>query len=164
MRISTYKLRLVNIIRDKLSAHVSEQVVNAMVTGNLDYCNSPLHDITAGQLERIQRLQNTSASLILRRNRLGRATVMLHALHWLPMKKRVIYKLIFMVYKSQQDMMPNYMTAHLTEYTPPHPLRSSKNKQLVVIKLIYIIGIHCISFQVATTKLWNAAPVPLKTV
>ena len=40
VRISTYKLRRVNIIRDKLSVHVAERVVNAMVTGNLDYCKS----------------------------------------------------------------------------------------------------------------------------
>ena len=36
VRICTYKLRLVNIIRDKLSVHVAERVVNAMVTDNLD--------------------------------------------------------------------------------------------------------------------------------
>ena len=47
-----------------------------------------------------------------------------------------------MVYKSQQDMMPGYITAHLTEYMPPRPLRSSEDKQLVVIKLIYIMGIY----------------------
>ena len=47
VRICTYKLRMVNIIRDKLSVHVAERVVNAMVTGNLDYCNSLLHGMTA---------------------------------------------------------------------------------------------------------------------
>ena len=74
VRICTYKLRLVNIIRDKLSVHVAERVVNAMVTGNLDYCNSLLHGITAGQLGRIQKLQNTAARLILRRTRHSSAT------------------------------------------------------------------------------------------
>ena len=59
--VSRYKLRLVNIIRDKLSVHVAERVMNAMVTGNLDYCNSLLHGIIAGQLGRIQKLQNIAA-------------------------------------------------------------------------------------------------------
>ena len=36
VQICTYKLRLVNIIRDKLSVHVADRVVNAMVTGNMD--------------------------------------------------------------------------------------------------------------------------------
>ena len=56
IRICTYKLRMVNIIRDKLSVHVAERVVNAMVTGNLDYCNSLLHGITPGQLGRLQKI------------------------------------------------------------------------------------------------------------
>ena len=66
MRICTYKLRLVNIFRDILSVHVAERVVNAMVTENLNYCNSLLHDITAGQLGRLQKIQNTAARHILR--------------------------------------------------------------------------------------------------
>ena len=41
VRICTYKLRMVNIIRDKLSVHVAERVVNAMV---IPYC-------TASQLD-----------------------------------------------------------------------------------------------------------------
>ena len=60
---------MVNTIRDKLSVHVAERVVNVMVIGNLDYCNSLLHGITAGQLGRLQKIQNTAARLILRRNR-----------------------------------------------------------------------------------------------
>ena len=35
---STYKLRLINVIRTKLTKPVAERVVNAMVTNNLDYC------------------------------------------------------------------------------------------------------------------------------
>ena len=35
VRICTYKLRLVKIIRGELSVHVAEQIVNAMVTGIL---------------------------------------------------------------------------------------------------------------------------------
>ena len=134
LRICTYKLRMVNIIRDKLSVHVAERVVNAMVTGNLDYCNSLLHGITAGQLGRLQKIQNTAARLILRRNRRSSATMMLHELHWLPIKKRVMYKLLLTVYKSQHDMVPDYITAHLLDYTPSRFFTSSEDKQLVVRK------------------------------
>ena len=36
---STYKLRLINVIRPKSTMPVAERVVNTMVTSNLDYCN-----------------------------------------------------------------------------------------------------------------------------
>ena len=129
VRICTYTFCIVNIIRDEPSVHVGQQVVNAMVIGNMGYCNSLLHGITAKQLGRLQEIQNTAARLILRRNRRSSATVMLHELHWLPIKKRVMYNLILMVYKSQHDMVPDYITAHLLYYTPSRLLRSSEDKQ-----------------------------------
>ena len=46
---STYKLRLINVIRTKLTKPVAERVVNAMVTNNLDYCNSLLYGISGDQ-------------------------------------------------------------------------------------------------------------------
>ena len=127
---------MVNIIRDKLSVHIAELVVNAMVTGNLDYlyCNSLLHGITAGQLGRLHKIQNTAARFILRRTRRSSSTVMMHELHWLPIKKRVSYTLLLMVYKPQHDMVPHYITAHLLDYTPSRLLRSSEDRQLVVIQ------------------------------
>ena len=82
---------MVNIIRDKLSAHVAERIVNAMVTGNLDYCNSLRHGITAGQLGRLPNIQNRAARLILSRNRRSSATVMLHELHWLVTDQETCY-------------------------------------------------------------------------
>ena len=36
----TYTLRLINGIMNKLTVTVTERVINAMVTGNLDYCHS----------------------------------------------------------------------------------------------------------------------------
>ena len=142
VRICTYTLRMVNIIRDKLSVYVAERVVNAMVTENLDYRSSLLHGITAGQLGRLQMIHNTAARLILRRNHRRSATVMMHDLHWLPIKKRVMYKLLLMVYKSQHDMVPDYITAHLLNYTPSPLLRSSEDKQWVVIKAHSHYGDH----------------------
>ena len=65
---------------------------------------------------------------------------MKHELHWLPIKKRVIYKLPLMVYKSQHDTVPDYITAHLLNYTPSRLLRSSED------------------------RLWNAAPFQLKSI
>ena len=67
-----------------------------------------------------------------------------------------------MVYKSQQDTMPNYITAHLIEYYPPRLLRSSEDKQLVAIKTHLHYGDK--SFREAADKLGNVASFSLKTV
>ena len=59
-------------------------------------------------------------------------------------------------------MIPDYITAHLTEYKPPRPLPSSEDKQLVVIQTHFHYG--DILFQMAAARLWNAASLLLKTV
>ena len=87
---------------------------------------------------------------------------MLHELHWVPTKKRVMYKFLLMVYKSPHDMVPDYITAHLLDYTPSRLLQSSEDKQLVAIKTHTHYG--DISFQVAAAILWKAAPFQLKSI
>ena len=59
-------------------------------------------------------------------------------------------------------MVPDYITAHLLDYTPSSLLRSSEDKQLVVIETHS--HYRDISFQVARAKLWNAAPFQLKNI
>ena len=156
----SYKLRLINVIRNKLTPTVTERVVNAMITGNLDYCNSLLHGIAANQLARIQKIQNTAARLILKRDRRSSATAMLTELHWLPIRKRVMYKLLLLVYKSENGMAPVYIASLLAEYKPPRPLRSGNDMLLVIPKTNLHYGE--ISFAVAASTLWNSAPKLLK--
>ena len=109
----TYKLRLINVIRNKLTVTVTERVINVMVTGTLDYCNPLLNGITTNRIGRIQKVQNTAARLILKRNLRSNATVMLNYLHWLSIKKRVMYKILLLMYTSLHRTTPDYITTHL---------------------------------------------------
>ena len=59
-------------------------------------------------------------------------------------------------------MVPDYITTHLVDYTRSRLLRSSEDRQLVVIKTRTHYG--DISFQVAAAILWNAAPFQLKSI
>ena len=59
-------------------------------------------------------------------------------------------------------MVSDYITAHLLDYSPSRHLRSSEDRQLVVIKTHTHYG--DISFQVALAKLWNAAPFQLRSI
>ena len=59
-------------------------------------------------------------------------------------------------------MVPDYTTVHLIDNMPCRLLRSSEDKQLVVIKTHSHYG--DISFQVDAAKLWNATPFQLKSI
>ena len=59
---------------------------------------------------------------------------MLNDLHWLSIKKRVMYKILLLVYKSLHGTTPDYITTRLNEYHPSHTLRSCEDKMIVVQK------------------------------
>ena len=102
----SYQLRLINIIRNHLSTKVAERVVNALVTSRLDYCNGLLYGLTEANFNRLQRIQNAAARCVLKRSRDSSATAMLKLLHWLPIRKRITFKLLLLVYKAINGMAP----------------------------------------------------------
>ena len=156
---STHKLRLINVIRQKLTKPVAERVVNAMVTSHLDYIYIKLYGISGHQLLRIQRIQNTAARLILQRDRWSSARVMLNELHWLPMRKRISVKVLLVLYEAMHGLTPDYITVLATAYVPMRHLRSANDNLLVVPKTQLHYG--DITFTVAAAKMWNKLPAVL---
>ena len=146
---STYKLRLINVIRTRLTKSVAERVVNAMVTSNLD-CNYLLYGIAGHQLLRLQRIQNTAARLILQRDRWSSATTILNKLHWLPIKKLISFKVFLMLYKVINGLAPDYISALATPYVPHGHLSSANNNLLFVPKTHLHYG--DITFTVSAAK------------
>ena len=91
MSLCAYQLKLVSSIRDSIDVHVAERVSTSIQTG---YCNSLLAGLTVQDFTRLQRLQYAAARCVLMRPRDFSATDMLCELHWLPVRKRVHYKLL----------------------------------------------------------------------
>ena len=104
----------------------------ALVTSRLDYCNGLLYGLTGVNLNRLQRMQNAAARCILKRTRDSSATAMLNKLHWLPIRKRIIYKLLLLVYKTRNGMAPQYLIDHIMLYKPSRNLRSNTKDLLLV--------------------------------
>ena len=63
---SFYYLHNIRWIRKYLSRDSSETLVHAFVSSRLDYCNSLLYGLPQVQINKIQRIQNAAARLILK--------------------------------------------------------------------------------------------------
>jgi len=74
-------------------------VIQAFVSSLLDYCNSVLNGITENLFQRLQSVQNAAARLITQTGRREHITSVLRQLHWLPVRRRVEFKLAVLVYK-----------------------------------------------------------------
>ena len=94
-----YHLYRLLSIRHYLTTEAAKSAVNALVTSQLDYCNSLLHNITLSQTVRLQRVQNNAARLITRTNKhdhITRSPVM-KELHWLPVVSRIAFKKMLVI-------------------------------------------------------------------
>ena len=66
-RASFLKSRRLASIRPYLSDRTSANLVAALITFRLDYCNSVSADLPAEQIGRLQRVQNSAARLVLKK-------------------------------------------------------------------------------------------------
>ena len=79
---STYlELRRISSVRSFLSADATKTLVCAFVLSRIDYCNSLLAGLPKYQLDRLQRIQNNAARLILRSSKSEHVTPLLRSLH-----------------------------------------------------------------------------------
>ena len=89
---------LFNISRSRrsLTTDAAKILIQAYVMSKIDYCNSLLYGIPDKLLNRIQRMQNY---VVLRLNKFSHITPALATLHWLPVNRRIDFKIALLVYK-----------------------------------------------------------------
>jgi len=95
-------------------------------------CNSILIGLPATELDKLQRLQNTAARLVVRAKKNDHITPILKRLHWLPVRARIDFKILLITYKALNNLAPDYIKELVVEYKPGRSLRSSAQNLLVI--------------------------------
>ena len=130
-RASFLELRRLASIRPYLSERTSARLLAALITSRLDYCNSVLDGLPAKQIGRLQRVQNSAARLVLKKQKQKRKrdhiTPLLNELHWLPVKFRCEYKIATLAYRHFDGTLPSYLSASVCTYQTSSTLRSSND-------------------------------------
>jgi hypothetical protein len=91
----------------------------------LDCCNGLLYGTTAQNMERLQVAQNSLVRVVCQAPWSSSAIELRRALHWLPVKQRVDYKVAVIAYKTRLTGMPSYISTLIKDYEPSRSLRSS---------------------------------------
>ncbi len=109
-------------------------MIHAFITSKLDYCNSLYTGISQTALSRLQLVQNAAARILTRSHKRDHITPVLQSLHWLPVRYRVDFKIVLIVYKSLNGMAPSYISDLLIEHNITRSLRSSNQRLLFIPK------------------------------
>jgi len=103
------QLRRLRQIRRRVGPEVTTQLVLALVTCRLRYCNSVLASLPQSTVEPLQRVQNSAARMIFNLGRHEHVTPCLIQLHWLPVCFRITYKLCILMYNIRAGKRPCYL-------------------------------------------------------
>ena len=125
------EFRRISTIRHLLSADSTKALVSAFVLSTLDYCNSLLSGCPKHLLEKLQKVQNSAARLVLKVHKRDHVSL-LRTLHWLPIQARIEYKLSTLCHSFFSDTAPVYLS-DLRAYSPSRQLCSSSDSRTLRI-------------------------------
>ena len=97
-KLAYFELRRISSIRHLLSTSATKTLVCSFVLSRLDYCNSVLAGSPHYLIDKLQRVQNNAARLVLRKRKRDHASPLLSSLHWLPISSRIQYKVCSLTY------------------------------------------------------------------
>ena len=107
----------------------------------------------------LQRVQNAAARPIFQESRFCHITPLLKSLHWLPMKYRMVFKIILITFKAIHDLVPAYISELISvRDTGRYDLRSNDGLLLAPCRGKTLTTLGDRSFHAAAPKLWNDLP------
>ena len=106
-------------------------LVQSVVISRLDYCNSTYIGLPTTTTHKLQLSHNAAARIINKTRRHEHITPILQELHWLPIMKRVQFKVLVYTFKAFHNEAPIYLCDLLLWYHPNRPLRSANRISLV---------------------------------
>ena len=91
-------LYVISKIRHCLTTDACKTLVHALVISQLDYSNAVLYGITGALMNKLHMVQYSAARLIARQRKHQHIILVLIGLYWLPVRWRVQYKLLVLVF------------------------------------------------------------------
>ena len=112
-------IQYIKNIRHLLTQDAMETLVLGTVVSHLDYCNSILVNLPEVDIAKMQHIQNIAARMVVLNNvamKDSNSKSILEKLHWLPICRRIEYKVLTLVHKCLLCGVPGYLAKLLVEY------------------------------------------------
>ena len=143
-------------IRAMIDLDSAKLVANALVTSRIDYCNSLLYGAGKGLIGKLQLVQNSLARAVVPScKRSHHISPVLQQLHWLPVERRVDFKVALLTFKVLSNNEPSYLRDLIQPVA--YSSRRSAGKNLLQRPFVKSeMGRRSFSFSAPTV--WNSLP------
>ena len=159
---SFIQLRNIRSLKPFLTPDALMTVAHAFISSRIDYCNSLLIGISDASVGQLQRIQNCTARLITNTRKYDHIRPVLRRLHWLPVKQRIIFKILLLTFKAVHGLAPSYICELVEIKQPTRELRSS-SQCLLKIPKTRLKTYGDASFSVYGPTQWNNLPEHIRS-
>ena len=150
-------IRQIRRVRHLLDLNSAILLANSLMSSRLDYCNSLFFGLPECSLDRLQAVQNSLARAIVPSvRRFDHVSPTLKTLHWLPVRKRIQFKIATLTFKVLSNDQPSYLRDLVRQHIPTRSLRSGSKQLLVIPDIRSANGRRSFSF--AAPTIWNSLP------
>ena len=101
-----FHLRNIGRIRKSITHEACEKLIHAFITSLLDCCNATLYGLPEGQSKRLQEMFSIAARIFTLTPSGNDIEPVLISLHWLPIVKRIEYKILLLTFKARHGSAP----------------------------------------------------------
>ena len=111
--------------------HSATSFFENVVLADTKYCNALYYGLPKYLIDRLQLVQNSAARLVTASREHDHITPILRRLHWLPVRYRIIFKILLLTCKALNGQTSNYKK-DLLRYKNSGRVSRSSNKHLLV--------------------------------
>ena len=165
IRVAACNIRKISNIRNFIDIETAKILVSSLVLSHLDYSNSILCGLPETTLNKLQRIQNWCAKVVLCRTKYDSAKDALKMLHWLPVKHRIDFKICCLVHKSLNGAAPSYLSNLLKVRHFNRPTRMQENSKLLLeVPFTKKTSFADRAFSVYGPKIFNKLPTSVRII
>ena len=158
-------LRRLRTVRRSLTKEFLLTLVHAFITNQVDHCNGVLYGLNEYLLDRLQSVLNSAARLILGVSKFNSVSAAIRdELHWLPIRKRIHFKIALLVRYCIVGAAPEYLIElcrPVSSSSGRQSLRSTSPGDLIVPRFrLQRSGYR--AFAVSGPHVWNSLPTEIR--
>ena len=155
---ATINIRCIAAIRRYINLDTAKLLASSLVLTHLDYSNSVLCGLPNKSIMKLQRIQNWAAKVVLQREKFSSSKDALMYLHWLPIKERIDFKILCIVFKCRRNMAPPYLSSKIKTKSYTRVTRASSTGITLDVPLVRKSTHAARAFSVYGPNLWNSLP------